>query len=118
MKLITIGCVLVLLFSVSWASAQQMPSEYQQVLTTLGKQGDFKDQVLKVNIPRNDVQVTVAGIATPTPFGFGGWIAMTKATDGNQVLMGDLVLLQDEVNPVMTALLNAGFDVTALHNHF
>src|SRR5262245_18981865 len=43
---------------------------------------------------------------------------MTKASDGNQVLMGDLVLLQDEVNPVMSALLNAGLDVTALHNHF
>ncbi len=88
------------------------------MLTTLGKQGDFKDNVLKVNIPRNDVSVTVAGIPTPTPFGFGGWVAMTKASDGNQVLMGDLVLLQDEVNPVMSALLDNGFDVTALHNHF
>jgi uncharacterized protein DUF1259 len=117
MKFITVGCVLILLFC-GVASAQQMPSDYQQVLTALGKQGDFKDQVLKVNIPRNDVQVTVAGIATPTPFGFGGWIAMTKASDGNQVLMGDLVLLQEEVNPVMSALLNAGLEVTALHNHF
>ena len=97
---------------------QQIPTDYQQVLTTLGKQGDFKDNVLKVNIPRNDVRVTVAGVATPTPFGFGGWVALTKASDGNQVLMGDLVLLQDEVNPVMSALLDAGFDVTALHNHF
>jgi hypothetical protein len=95
-----------------------MPADYQQVLTTLGKQGDFKDHVLKVNIPRSDVKVTVAGVATPTPFGFGGWVAMTKATDGNQVLMGDLVLLQDEVNPVMSALLDNGFEVTALHNHF
>jgi len=118
MKFIGLCCLSVVLLSAIAASAQQMPSDYQQVLTTLGKQGDFKDQVLKVNIPRNDVQVTVAGIATPTPFGFGGWIAMTKASDGNQVLMGDLVLLQEEVNPVMTALLNAGLDVTALHNHF
>src|SRR5436309_463616 len=118
MKFISLTCVSIILFSASFASAQQMPSDYQQVLTTLGKQGDFKDQVLKVNIPRNDVQVTVAGVATPTPFGFGGWIAMTKASDGNQVMMGDLVLLQDEVNPVMSALLNAGLDVTALHNHF
>ncbi len=118
MKFMVVSCVSIILFSASFASAQQMPSDYQQVLTTLGKQGDFKDQVLKVNIPRNDVQVTVAGVATPTPFGFGGWIAMTKASDGNQVLMGDLVLLQDEVNPVMSALLNAGLDVTALHNHF
>jgi hypothetical protein len=100
------------------AQAPQVPSEYQQVLTTLGKTGDFKDNVLKVNIPRNDVRVTVAGVATPTPFGFGGWVAMTKGDGGHQVLMGDLVLLQDEVNPVMSALLDGGFDVTALHNHF
>ena len=98
--------------------AQDVPAEYQQVLSTLGKQGDFKDNVLKVNIPRNDVKVTVAGVATPTPFGFGGWVAMTKGDGGHQVLMGDLVLLQDEVNPVMSALLDNGLDVTALHNHF
>jgi len=100
------------------AWAQDIPAEYQQVLSTLGRQGDFKDNVLKVNIPRNDVKVTVAGVATPTPFGFGGWVAMTKGEGGGQVLMGDLVLLQDEVNPVMSALLDNGFDVTALHNHF
>jgi hypothetical protein len=98
--------------------AQDVPAEYQQVLSTLGKQGDFKDNVLKVNIPRNDVKVTVAGVATPTPFGFGGWVAMTKGDGGHQVMMGDLVLLQDEVNPVMSALLDNGLDVTALHNHF
>ena len=100
------------------AFAQEPPPEYQQVLTALGKTGDFKDNVLKVNLPRNDVKVTVAGVDTPTPFGFGGWVALTKASDGNQILMGDLVLLEDEVNPVMSALLDNGFDVTALHNHF
>jgi hypothetical protein len=104
--------------SPSLTYAQDVPAEYQQVLSTLGKQGDFKDNVLKVNIPRNDVNVTVAGVATPTPFGFGGWVAMTKGDGGHQVLMGDLVLLQDEVNPVMSALLDNGLDVTALHNHF
>jgi hypothetical protein len=98
-------------------SAQTIPAEYQQVLTTLGKQGDYKANVLKVNIPRNDVSVTVADVKTPTPFGFGGWIAMTKG-QGMDVMMGDLVLTQDEVNPVMSALLDNGLDVTALHNHF
>ena len=102
----------------SRAGAQDIPAEYQQVLTALGKQGDFKANVLKVNIPRNDVSVTVANVKTPTPFGFGGWIAMTKGTGGMDVMMGDLVLTQDEVNPVMSALLENGVDVTALHNHF
>jgi hypothetical protein len=100
------------------ARGQDVPAEYQQVLSTLGKQGDFKDNVLKVNIPRNDVKVTVGGVPTPTPFGFGGWVAMTRGDGGHQVMMGDLVLLQDEVNPVMSALLDNGLDVTALHNHF
>ena len=90
----------------------------KQVLTALGKQGDYKANVLKVNIPRNDVSVTVADVKTPTPFGFGGWVAMTKGTGGMDVMMGDLVLTQDEVNPVMSALLDNGLDVTALHNHF
>src|SRR3954463_5220304 len=97
-------------------AAQDVPSEYQQGLGTLGKQGDYKANVLKVNIPRNDVSVTVAGVKTPTPFGFGGWIALTKG-QGMDVMMGDLVLTQDEVNPVMSALLDNGLDVTALHNH-
>lgn len=98
--------------------AQEMPSEYQDVLKYLGKQGDYKANVLKVNLPRNDLKVTVDGIATPTPFGFGGWLAMTKGDGGKDVMMGDLVLLEEEVNPVMSALLDQGLEVTALHNHF
>src|SRR5215472_9620323 len=102
----------------AWAAAQTMPADYETVLKTLGKQGDFKANVLKVNIPRNDLKVTIDGAATPTPFGFGGWLAMTKGDGGNDVMMGDLVLLEDEVNPVMSALLDNGLEVTALHNHF
>jgi Domain of Unknown Function (DUF1259) len=98
-------------------SQQSIPEEYSAVLTTLGRQGDFKDGVLKVNIPRNDLKVVIDGIATPTPFGFGGWVALTKGT-GMDVMMGDLVLTEGEVNPVMSAVLDAGLDVTALHNHF
>jgi hypothetical protein len=62
--------------------------------------------------------VVVDGVATPTPFGFGGWLALTKGTGGMDVMMGDLVLTEDEVNPVMSALVTNGLDVTALHNHF
>jgi hypothetical protein len=106
------------LITASGGFAQNVPSDYQQVLSTLGKQGDYKANVLKVNIPRNDLNVTVANVRTPTPFGFGGWVAMTKGTGGMDVMMGDLVLTQDEVNPVMSALLDNGLEVTALHNHF
>src|SRR5436190_2267352 len=104
--------------SLQLVSAQDMPADYSGVLKTLGKQGDFKANVLKINIPRSDLKVTIDGISTPTPFGFGGWLAMTKGDHGSEVIMGDLVLLEDEVNPVMSALLDNGLEVTALHNHF
>ncbi len=98
--------------------SQETPSDYQEVLKIVGKTGDYKSNVLKVNIPRNDLHVKVAGYPLPTPFGFGGWFAMTKGAGGEEVVMGDLVLTQDEVNPVMSSLLEHGFEVTALHNHF
>ena len=100
------------------AFAQDMPEDYQAVLKFLDRKGDFKAGVLKVNIPRNDLKITIQGVSTPTPFGFGGWIALSKTTDASDVMMGDLVLLQDEINPVLSALLENGIDVTALHNHF
>jgi hypothetical protein len=111
------ACALGLL-GVSFASGQQVPDRYKDVLTTLGRQGDFKDNVLKVTIPRSDLTVTIANMKAPTPFGFGGWIAMTEGSGGMDVMMGDLVLTQEEVNPVMSALLKNGLEVTALHNHF
>jgi len=74
--------------------------------------------VSEVNIPRADLHVTIGGRAAPTPFGFGGWLALAKGDAGMHVMMGDLVLTEDEVNPVMSALLQNGIDVTALHNHF
>jgi len=108
-----------ILLATSWLAAPQAtPSEYEEVLTLLGKKGDFRDGVLKVNVPRADLAVEIAGRPAPTPFGFGGWVAFTKADDGSEVMMGDLVLTEDEVNPVMSAILSNGLEVTALHNHF
>ncbi len=115
---IALVCALDALDLCTPAVAQETPSEYQEVLKSLGKQGDYKANVLKINIPRNDLKVTVDGVNTPTPFGFGGWLAMTKGDGGIHVMMGDLVLTEDEVTPVMSALLDNGLEVTALHNHF
>ena len=114
----TAATCLVALASTGTAAAQEMPPAYTSVLTALARTGDFKDGVLKVNVPRSDLHVTIAGRPAPTPFGFGGWLAMTSGDGGQEVLMGDLVLTEDEVSPVMSALLENGLEVTALHNHF
>src|SRR5438477_12582585 len=100
-----VASLLLLCLIASGAAAQEMPADYAGVLKTLNRQGDFKDNVLKVNIPRSDLKIAVDGVATPTPFGFGGWIALTKGTGGMDVMMGDLVLTEAEVNPVMSAVL-------------
>lgn len=117
MKRITVLLVLGFVLS-AHLRGQDMPKDYQEVLTYLGRKGDYKEEVLKVSLPRNDLKVAVAGVETPTGFGFGGWIAMRKGDEGMDVMMGDLVLLEEEVNPVMSALLDNGLEVTALHNHF
>jgi hypothetical protein len=108
----------VLVFLAFPARAQDVPADYKAVLTALDKTGDFKDGVLKVNIPRNDLFVTIKDRPVPTPFGFGGWVALTHGSEGHDVMMGDLVLTEDEVSRVMSALLDNGLEVTALHNHF
>ena len=119
MKTVTITLLAItVLLAGHVATAQEVPADYQQVLKIVGRSGDYKSNVLKVNIPRNDLHMKIAGLPVPTPFGFGGWFAMTKGDGGEDVVMGDLVLAEGEVNSVMSALLDRGLEVTALHNHF
>ena len=72
----------------------------------------------KVTFPRTDVKVTVEGRVMPPFLGFSSWAAFTPSPHGGVMMMGDVVLLEDEVNPAMSAALDAGLEVTALHNHF
>jgi hypothetical protein len=74
------------------------------------------DDVIRYNFPRNDLQVMAKGVQLKTAFALGGWIAMKRIDDGVMV-MGDLVLLENEVAPVMRALQQAGVEQSALHNH-
>lgn len=78
---------------------------------------DEKEGVFKVSVPRSDLAVTTAGVKMVPGLGLTTWAAFDKV-GGRTMLMGDLVLLEDQVNPVMSVALEQGLEVTALHNHF
>jgi hypothetical protein len=86
-------------------------------LTGLKGTMSAKEGVYKVTFPRNDVKVAVAGWTMPPFMGLGTWAAFTETKNGAMV-MGDTVLFEDEVNDAMSAALDSGLEVTALHNHF
>jgi hypothetical protein len=84
-----------------------------------GLHGTFNDtgRVFKVSFPRTDIEVTVAGARMIPDLGLTAWASFADAGD-KTILMGDIVLLENEVNSVMSAALDSGLEVTALHNHF
>ncbi len=96
--------------------AQLDTAKIDQITGLKGKMND-KEDVYKVTFPRDDVQVTVDGWKMPPFMGLGTWAAFTETKTGAMV-MGDTVLFEDEVNAAMSAVLDAGLNVTALHNHF
>jgi hypothetical protein len=99
------------------ASPNSLDTATIEKLTGIKGKLDESEQVFKVSAPRSDLKVTVAGVKMSPPMGFTAWAAFKMA--GNQVMMmGDLVLLEDQVNPVMSVALDNGIEVTALHNHF
>lgn len=86
-------------------------------LTGVRGQLSPEEGVFKVSVPRKDLNVNSAGVRITPPLGLTSWAAFTKA--GNQtMLMGDMGMLEDQVNPVMSMALDNGLEVTALHNHF
>jgi hypothetical protein len=84
-----------------------------------GREGalDAKEGVFKVSLPRKDIAATAAGVRMTPGMGLTAWAAFMKS-GAHAMVMGDIVLLEDQVNPVMSAALDAGLEVTALHNHF
>src|SRR5437764_7437195 len=86
-------------------------------LTGLKGKLNEKEGVYKVTWPRDDVKVVVDGWTMPPFMGLGTWVAFKEAKAGAMV-MGDTVLFEDEVNPAMSAAIDNGLSVTALHNHF
>jgi hypothetical protein len=82
----------------------------------LGRPGQKIGEVYKFGFPRTDLHVSVHGLAIKPGLALGSWAAFT-GTDDNAMVMGDLVLLEDELNPVIEKLRSAGFDISAVHNH-
>jgi hypothetical protein len=101
-------------------AAQAKSPEMQRVEEITGLSGTFieAENVFKVTNPRADVKVAVDGWAMPPFMGLTSWAAFQAGRSGKAMVMGDLVLFQDEVNPVLSELLDSGLEVTALHNHF
>src|SRR5436189_1029421 len=107
----------ILLGIISNAFAANLNTARIDELTGLKGKMNEKEGVCKVTFPRNDVKVVVDGWTMPPFMGLGTWAAFTPTRDGAMV-MGDTVLFEDEVNAAMTAALDNGLNVTALHNHF
>ncbi len=99
------------------AAAQTIDTAKIERLTGVKGKLNDKEGVFRLAVPRSDLKVTVAGVRMTPPMGLSSWAAFTK--DGAQTLvMGDMVLLEEQVNPVMSVALDNGLEVTALHNHF
>jgi hypothetical protein len=120
--LMTIFVVIVTLLSGgtnAWGENEAPKMDIAAIERLTGAKGtlDEKEGAFKVSMPRKDIQLKVHGVLVTPPMGLTAWAAFQR--DGNDdVVVGDLVLLEDQVNPVMNVALENGLEVTALHNHF
>ena len=109
-----IGLGACLLGSVSTAQAQNI--DWQKVDETLGRKPAVSDDVHRYGFPRSDLSVTLDGVSIKPALARGGWVAF-KPMGGDVMAMGDLVMLETEINPVMTKMIENGIAITAVHNH-
>ncbi len=103
-----------LLAFIAPASGQQI--DWQKVDDTLGRKATVTEDVHRYGFPRTDLKVVLDGVEIKPALALGGWLAF-KPAQGGAMVMGDLVLLETEINPVMTKLIENGLEITALHNH-
>jgi hypothetical protein len=98
------------------ATAHAQEADWQKVDETLGRKPAVSGDVHRYGFPRSDLTVTLDGVAIKPALALGGWVAF-KPAHGGAMIMGDLVLLESEVSPVMLKLIANGLEVTAVHNH-
>jgi hypothetical protein len=101
---------------ISSAHAQQTDAEWAKVDEILGRKPAVTADVRRYGFPRSDLSVTLDGVAIKPALALGGWVAF-KPAHGGAMVMGDLVLLETEISPVMTKMTANGLDITAVHNH-
>jgi hypothetical protein len=96
--------------------AQAADIDWKKVDAALGKTAAVSGEVHRYGLPRSDLHVTLDGVVIKPALALGGWVAFAPM-HGEAMVMGDLVLLDSEITPVMTKLLDGGLDITAIHNH-
>ena len=110
LALLALGAALVSL------PARAAEIDWKKVDAALGKTAAVSGEVHRYGLPRSDLHVTLDGIAIKPALALGGWVAFAPM-HGEAMVMGDLVLLDAEITPVMTRLLDSGLEITAIHNH-
>jgi Domain of Unknown Function (DUF1259) len=115
--LISVVVAMLSLGSVAQCADGAMDTAAIERLTGAKGMLDEKEGVYKVSAPRKDLSVTIAGVKMTPPMGLTSWAAF-KREGKDDMVMGDMVVTEDQVNPVMSAALDNGLEVTALHNHF
>jgi len=98
------------------ASASAQEIDWKKIDDELGRTAAVTGDVHRYGFPRSDLQVSLEGVTIKPALALGGWVAF-KPAHGGVMMMGDLVLLETEITPVMTAAIENGLEITAVHNH-
>jgi hypothetical protein len=113
MRSVFLACIIAISLS---TAARSQEIDWQKIDEAFGRRAAVSGDVHRYGFPRTDLSVTLDGVAIKPALALGGWVAF-KPAHGGVMAMGDLVLLETEINPVMLKLIEGGLDITAVHNH-